>query len=460
VYDRHAVAAMSRSITRLTLPVLVEQFFLVFMGAVNTLLVANIGREAISATGNVDTISNIIISVFSALAVGGTVIVAQCTGRQDLRIANKAAAQALLASLTIAGAVSLGILLGQRPLVQLLFRDVEPLVLQNTYTYLSIVLWSYLPIAVMTMAFGILRGSGDTRTPMAISIVMNIINVLISYVLIYGVNLHWGLLVIKTAGYGVRGAAIGLTLARLLGMVLALVPLLRGSHQIRIDWQNIFRFDGLMQRSILNLGIPAGTEQLMFNGGKLIVQTFIIQIGTVALAANSIANSVAGLATIPGLAMSLSITALVGQAIGSGDKPGARRLLKFSLLYNTAALTVLSVIFLIFLHPIIGLYTHDQETARVTYTLMFGYLVAQPLFWTSSFELPSGLRGAGDVRYTLIVSIISMWILRILLGYLFAIVLHIGVLGIWLAMFTDWAFRALMFIRRLQGDSWLNQKTI
>ncbi len=458
--DRHAVASLSRTITRLTLPVLIEQFFIVMMGAVNTMLVANIGGEAISATGNVDTINNIIISFFAALAVGGTVIVAQYTGRQDDRKSNRAMAQSLLACVVIAGAVTLLIFLLQKPLLTWLFKDVDPLVLTYSYTYLAIVLWSYLPLALMTMAFGILRGSGDTRTPMMISIIMNIVNVGLSYWLIYGFRLNVGSLSMHTPAFGVQGAAVGLTLSRTLGMILALIPLLRGTRQLKLDWRDMRRPDWPMQRLILNLGVPGGAEQLMFNGGKLIVQMFIVQLGTVALAANAICNSLAALATIPGLSLSLAITALVGQAIGRGDQAGARRLLKFSLVYNTVALLVLSLLFLPFVRQLVGLFTHDATTIQTATRVMYAYLLAQPIFWSASFALPSGLRGAGDVRYTMVISIISMWLLRILLGYLFGIILGYGILGIWFAMFSDWAFRSVLFVWRLRSGRWLQQRAI
>lgn len=460
MYDRQEIASMSRTITRLTLPVLIEQFFIVSMGAINTMLVSNIGGEAISATGNVDTINNIIISVFSALAVGGTVVVAQYTGREDDRKANQAAAQALLACFLIAGSVTALIGILQRPLLQALFQNADPLILGYSYTYLAIILWSYVPIGLMTMAFGILRGSGDTRIPMIISIIMNLVNVGLSYVLIYGIRLNAGILVIQTPALGVRGAAIGLTAARTLGMVLALFPLLRGDRQIKLDWHDWLKLDGPMLRSILHLGVPGGTEQLMFNGGKLIVQTFIVQLGTIALASNAICNSLAAMATIPGLSMSLAITALVGQAVGRGDKTGARKLLTFSVLYNSVALAALSLLFLPFARALVGLFTHDPTTIRTAVRILYTYLLAQPLFWSGSFALPSGLRGAGDVRYTMIISIISMWLLRILLGYLFAIVLDFGLLGVWLAMYADWAFRAVQFILRLRSGKWLQHRTV
>lgn len=451
---------MGQSVSRMVLPVLIEQFFIVIMGVVNTMLASNLGPQAISAIGMVDSISHIIISVFGALAVGGTVVVAQYTGRGDRLSANQAAAQALTACLAISLAVTLAIFSTQRLILNTLFADAEALVMNNALSYMRVVLWSYLPLAMTSVAFGILRGAGDTRTPMLVSILMNLFNVVFSYVLIYGLHINLGLFKIQTPAYGIGGAATGITLARLVGLLLIMIPIFRGSKEIQLTSWRHFAFHKLMQKRIFQLGIPAGAEQLMFNGGKLIVQTFIVSLGTASMAANAISGSVNSMIMIPGNALAIAATALVGQLIGRGQHEEAKKQLKF--LVGLASVAMLGISFILFplLNPIISLYTQDSTTMHLAYTILFSSLIAQPLLWPTSFIMPGGLRGAGDVKYTMVISIISMWLMRILLGYVFAIVLQIGVLGIWLAMYSDWIIRSIFFAWRLKGRKWLQKSVI
>lgn len=451
--DSHEFKRLGRSVAQIALPVLVEQFFIVIMGVVNTMLAANLGKEAISSIGMIDTISIIIISVFSALSIGGTVVVAQYIGHNDPEKANQAGAQALMSCLAISVVVTLGVLIFQKPLVLALFGQAEAKVLENSLTYLSISLWSYIPIAMVTIGFGILRGSGNTRTPMLISIIMNFFNVIFSFVLIYGINLGF----IQTPAYGVAGAAGGLTAARIFGAFIVLATLLRGSRLIRINRWRYFRFAPDLQKCIFNLGVPASAEQLMFNGGKLIVQTFIVQLGTVSIAANSIVNSVTSLQMIPGMALAAAAPVIVGQLIGRGEPLEAQKQLKFLILLSMAANGVLSLVMFPFVHGFLGLYTQDSQTIEMAFGVMVFNLILYPIIWPSAFVAPSGIRGAGDVRFTMIVSIVSMWLLRILLGYIFAVVLPFGIIGVWMGMYADWVGRGIFFIRRLLGSKWLKR---
>ncbi|HAL73521.1 MAG TPA: MATE family efflux transporter [Clostridiales bacterium] len=365
------IQQLGRSVSRMALPVLVEQLFIVFMGAINTILASNLGKEAISAIGMVDTISIIIISLFSALAIGGTVVVAQYTGHNNPEKANHAAAQALSSCLAIAVVITLLILALRKPLLFSLFGEAEPAVLANAITYLSISLWSYVPIAMITIAFGILRGSGNTRTPMIISILMNFFNVVFSYFLIYGINLGK----MQTPAFGVAGAATGLTLARTLGAALVLTVLFRGSSQLRLNKWAYFRFDTELQKCIFTLGVPASAEQLMFNGGKLIVQTFIVSLGTVSIAANTIVNSVSSILSVPGMALSIAAPAIVGQQIGAGQPQQAKKQLQFLVFAAMAANVLVSLILLPFSRSLLSLYTHDPATLDMAVLVLLVNLV-------------------------------------------------------------------------------------
>ena len=458
--NRNEIKRLAGTVSKLSLPVLVEQFFIVVMGVINTMLASNMGKEAISAIGMIDTISNIMIALFGALSIGGTVIVAQYTGQKDRIKASQSAAQAVLSNLVISAGLAVLLWIFRFLIIRALYGDADALVLDFADQYFSISLWSYIPIAMISVSFGILRGSGDTRTPMRISIIMNLCNVLLSYVLIYGLDIRFGGLDLVLPAFGVRGAATGLTSARTIGMLLVLIPLLNGSKRIRLTRLDLFRPRWDLLRSIFRLGIPASAEQLMFQGGRLITQTYIVRLGTAAIAANTISISVNSLLMVPGNALAIAATALVGQQIGAGRFKEARKQLNFLILAASAAMGLVSLVMLAIKDPVIRLYTHDEQISQLVSVIILSSLVVQPFIWSTSFITPAGLRGAGDIRYTMVVSIISMWLLRILLGYVFAVILPWGVLGVWIAMYVDWLCRSIFFVRRVQRDAWFAKVVI
>jgi Na+-driven multidrug efflux pump len=269
-----------------------------------------------------------------------------------------------------------------------------------------------------------------------------------------------GTLNLQTPAYGVSGAATGLTVARSFGMVLVLLSLLRRTSRVRLTSLDLFRPRADLLKSIFQLGIPASAEQLMFQGGRLITQTFIVRLGTVAIAANTISTSINTMLMVPGNALAIAAVALVGQQIGAGRLQEARKQLNFLVLVSSAAMALVSLLMLVVKNPVIALYTQDEDIARLVSLIILTSLIVQPFLWSTSFITPAGLRGAGDIRYTMAVSIASMWLLRILLGYIFAVILPWGVLGVWIAMYVDWLGRTILFVRRVRRDEWFQKVVI
>ena len=440
---------LRREIIDLTLPVLAEQSFITLMGVINAIMAGHIGKEATAAIGMVDMLNNIFIAIFSALAVGGTVIVAQFTGQTNYRRANESAKQALYAGVILAIVITFIIGLFRQPLMGLLYGAADRRVLSYALPYLEITLSTYPLIAFTSIACGVLRGAGDTKSPARIVILMNIINICSSYLLIFGISL--GNLVIS--GLGVRGAALGIGIARLMGALVLLYIIVRGSLNLKV--YHIFRFkpDWELLRAVLNIGIPASIETLFFNAGKLITQPFIVAMGTVAIVSNYVASSLHSLMTIPGSALSTVSTAIVGQYMGRSDKAGAKKILFYMNKLGTVSLMAMNLLFLPLFPLFASLYTPNHEVIRQV-TVLLQYTALFLVFWPISFVTPSGLKGAGDVRYTLIVSAISMWAFRITLGYILCIHLRMGILGVWLGMYTDWIIRGIAFILRMKGNNW------
>ena len=437
-----------KNILKLAVPIMVEQTFVMLLGVCNTMMAGHIGEEAVSAIGMVDSINMLFISFFAALSVGATVVVAQQIGQEEHKKANETAKQAMVSGFIVSGVITLLLWIFRVPLINFLYGSAEELVKSNAKLYIEFTLFTYPFIAIEQIANGILRGAGDTKTPMYITMFMNIINIILGYILIYGVNTFY------IPSFGIMGAALAIAIARIIGTVIIIIVLFRGSKIIKIKKLFPFKFDMKVQKSIFNIGIPAGMEQVIFNTGKLIVQVFIVTMGTASIAANAIGMSISQIINVPGNALCLAATTLVGQYVGRNDVKGAKSTLIYLVKFATVCLVALGILFVPIAEWLASLYTNVPEVIRLTGILIKSNSIAL-LVWAISFVLSSGLKGAGDTRYTMMTAFIGMWIFRIALGYILGIVLNMGILGIWIAMYIDWLVRGTMYSLRLRGNKWL-----
>lgn len=447
-----------KDILGLAIPILTEQAFMTVMGMVNTIMAGRIGKEAVSAVGMVDSLNNIFIAFFSALAVGGTVVVAQYSGQGSTKKVNDAAKQALYSGVMLAFIVTILMWVFKDLLIKLLFGSAEKAVIEATYSYLGITLFTYPLIAILLISNGLLRGVGDTKTPAKVTITMNALNVIFSYILIYGINVDLGIFNISFSGFGILGAALGIGLARIFGSILVFLVLIRGSKALKLRKVTKFKFNKEMIMPIINIGIPASVESLLFNVGKLITQIYIVSMGTVAIASNSVSGSVAGMINVPGAALSIAATTVVGQYIGKGKGEEAERALLYLTYLSIGCLTVLGLSSIPFAPMLASLYNPDPEVIALSTKVirLNGVFI---IAWSFSFILPAGLKGAGDAKYTMVTAIAGMWLFRITLGYILSILLGMGLIGVWLAMYTDWLVRGTLYYLRVKGDKW-KQKAI
>ncbi|WP_443663410.1 MATE family efflux transporter [Clostridium sp.] len=436
-----------KDVFNLAIPIMTEQLFVISLGMINTMMAGHIGKEAVSAIGMVDSINNIFIAFFSALAIGGMVVVAQFIGQGNIKKANEAMKQALFSGLIITFILTIMMFLLKGPIINALFGNAEPEVIRNAHTYLSVTLLTYPLITIDLIANGLLRGAGDTKTPMKISIFMNIINVSLTYTFINILHL------------GIMGAALGIAIARVSGGILIIVVLIRGSKILKLTNIKKFKFDKSLLKLVFGIGVPASIESLVFNGGKLITQVFIVNMGTIAIAANAIAGSVATMLNVPGNSLCIAATALVGRYMGRNDTVEAEKSLSYITKLSTIALIIIAAVFIPFAPNVVSLFTTNKEIIHLTAIVLIVNSACIPI-WSISFVLPAGLKGAGDVKYTLVTAIIGMWLFRITLGYLLGVVLKFGLVGVWVGMIVDWLVRGTLYLIRFKKGKWKNKTVI
>ena len=442
---------LKKEIIVLGIPILIEQILTTTMGMMNTMLSSNlegdVGIHVVSAISMIDSFSYLFISVFTAFAMGGTVVVAQYVGRNDYAKANEATMQGIISTTFISIFIMILLLVFNRPLIQLVYHGVEPQVMEYGITYFSIVLFSFPFIALTLMANGILRGAGDTKIAAISNVVANIFNILLTYLFLY---------VFK---WEIVGAALGISLARVIGTLYVMWILIKGKKAIQFGKIQLYRPQFNYLRQIFYVGVPAGIESVIFHLGKLLTQVFIGGMGAIAMSSNSIANSIINLINIPGNSLTTVATTIVGQEIGRKETALARHTLRFITRFAVVCLVILGAFSIPTAWYFVALYTDNPEVLSYATRLIQLNALATPI-WAFSFVLPGGLKGAGDGKYTMMTAIIGMWVFRVGLGYLFGVVLGWGVAGIFIAMFVDWAVRGILYVIRLRGDKWLNHHFI
>ena len=438
----------NRALAALIGPLLIEQALAAMIGMVDTMMVASLGEAAVSSVSLVDNVNLLLIQIFSALAAGGAVIASQYVGSRDRANACESGSQLYRLAFIVSLVIAAPSLLFNRPILTGVFGQLDEDVLRGAMTYYTLSALSYPFLALYNAGAALFRSMGNSRVSMYASLVMNLVNVVGNALLIY------------VAKMGVMGAGLSTLAARALGAVYLTARLYNRENEIYIGeiWKPAFRRD-LIGR-ILKIGVPNGLENGMFQIGKLVVMTLIASLGTVAIAANAVVSSMASLATLPGIGIGLGMVTVVGQCMGAGRPDEAASNVKKLMAACHALMFVACAALFLFARQVIGLYGLSPEAARMAYEIIRFYTVWCVLIWPESFTLPNALRGAGDARFTMAVSMLSMWICRIALCYLLALHFGMGLKGVWVAMIVDWWVRMAAFLVRFTRGKWRAIKVI
>ena len=437
-------------ICSLLIPVVLEQLLNSIMGTADTMMVSNVGSAAISAVSLVDSINVLVIQAFSALAAGGAIICAQYIGQRSKEKANESARQVLFIITAISVAVSLICLVFQKPLLRLIFGSVEPAVMRASETYFFYTALSFPFIAAYDSAASIFRAQDNTKGPMIISMISNVMNIAGNAVMIWGFHM------------GVAGAALSTLISRIFCAVVVIIQLRKEKEGQEIVVRDYFeiRPDWSMIRRILGLGIPSGIENSMFQLGKLAIQSTVSTLGTTAIAAQAMTNILENLNGIAAIGVGVGLMTIVGQCLGAGRQDEAVYYIK-KLCVIAEVIIIISCLGVFALtKPITILGGMEKESADMCFHMVMWITIVKPLVWIMAFIPGYGLRAGGDVKFSMIVSCCTMWACRFCLCVFLIRVMGFGPMGVWIGMFADWTLRGIIFTWRFHSRKWLQHKVI
>lgn len=438
----------NKDLKNLIIPLFVEQFLLMFVGIADTFAVSFSGEADVSGVSLVTSFNTVLIFLFTALSSGGAVIISQYIGSGDDKAASRSSGQLLMISTVISVVMTALILVSHTQLLRLLFGKIEADVMEACESYLWITTLSLPFLAIYDAGAALCRSIGKTNVTMNVSIVVNIINVIGNCVGVFALHM------------GAVGVAYPSLLSRLISAIVVTAYCFKKQNAVRYRLADIFAWDGDLLKKVMGIALPNGVENGVHQLVKVALSSMIALFGTYQIAANGVAQSIWSLASIMGLAMAPVYTTVIGQCMGARDIDSAnfyfRKLNKITL--------VLSVLWnaLIFcITPLIVRYSAiSPEAKELVIWLVLINNIFNGLAYPFAGSLGNGLRAAGDVKFTMIVSITLTIAARLFFSALFGLWLGWGVIGVAIGMSMDLVFRGAIFIWRLKSQKWTHFQLI
>lgn len=438
----------NRDLRKLLIPLVLEQMLSGLMGIADTVMVTTVGDTAISAVSCVDSINTLVLYLLSALATGGTIICAQYLGRQDRKNAILSGQQVYLVAITLAIMISVVCLVFRKQLLVLVFGQVEQSIMDQALDYFLITAISYPFLAIQQTSAAQFRAGGNSRLPMMVTALANVINI--------GGNA----LLIFVFEWGVVGAAAATLVSRIVNAVVLLIC--QRNENLPIPFRNYLQIrpQKRLILTVCRIAIPTGFENGLFQLGKLLVQSTVATLGTTAIAAQAMTHTLDCIQSLPSMAVGIGLLTVAGQCVGAGRLDETKQNTKKLTLLSWILLAVFSLVIMALTNPICTLSGLSSQATTLTFRMMVWITVAKFLFWVPSFTLPYTLRASGDVAFTAIVSAVSMWVFRVLLSFLLCRVFGFGLEGIWIAWFADWICRMCFYIWRYRSGRWTKKHVL
>lgn len=431
------------------IPLILDQLFIYAISLLTTSMISSSGQDSVTAVSLVTPVNFMITMIQSAFCAGGAVVIAQYKGHGDQEKVQEAVGQTIWFSVCITTVMGLLVFFGARPIVEGLFGAAEPSVKSKASLYLAGMALNLMIHAPRTATAASLRGVGDNKHNLYGSVLVNV-----SYFLFSIVFLNW-------LKMDIQGTLLAYFMARMLGLLSSIYFLfMQKNGKVRIHIRQMLIPKKEYVKSIWRLGVPFSAEELFFNGGTILVSSYMVLLGTASVAAHAIANSVFTTLYAPLTAVGLLATTVIGQCIGAGRRDLAKWYGKKLIQMGYLVAIAFVLLMLPLLKPILSLYHPEPETLTIAWKLLAIGMTGLILFMPTSTIMPYTLRAAGDAYYSTAVSLVTMWGIRVGLGYLVSVPLGFGIQGIWLCMAAEWIVRSILFLARYAKGKWLTKKNV
>ncbi len=438
----------NQALRKLLVPLVIEQILVMLVGIADVMMVSYAGEAAISGVALIDMFANMIITVLTALATGGAVIISQYMGNRDKEKAGTSSSQLLNINFLVSLVIMVICLVFNRGIIRLFFGAIAPDVMEAASTYLMIVSFSFPFLGIYNAASALFRSLGKTNVTMYVSLLMNVINIVGNAI---------GIFVLEA---GVAGVAVPTLLSRIVAGVVLCALAFGKQNGVYFRLKDIFTWKQDHVARILRIAVPNGIENGLFSLGRVLVTGIVARFGTTQIAANGVANSVNMVAIVVVNAVNIAMVTVVGHCVGANEYDQAKKytvkLMKVS--YIATGILGLLVIFLI--PVILGFYDVSQAVYELSALLIIIHNILAFLLHPTSFNLSNSLRAAGDVQFTMYVGIGSMVVFRLGCAALFGIIFNMGILGVWVAMGADWFVRSIFFVIRYRSEKWTKFRAI
>lgn len=439
-----------KDIIQIAWPSIAEQTLIMTVSMVSMIFVGRISKEAITAVGMVNTIMFFLQTVFAGLSTGSTVITARVTGEGDNEKARQVLIQSLFMAIIAGLLVTIPCYIFLSGILKIFFSAAETEVMTIALIFLKIVLIG-LPFLVIDIVIaGSLRGAGDTKTPMYVTMIVNVINLILCGTLIFGVSVGGNIII---PAYGIIGAAISVAISRFSGAFIRMLFLFTGRGKINLTFKDKFVINISLINRIIKVGLPSFMEQFVMQGGFLAMQVIVIALGTIASASWQVGVNVNNIPIMPIFGFGIAAVTMVGQSLGRKDPDAAETYAKETKNISMFAISILGIVIFALAYPLARLYTSDPEVIRLSVIVIRMFALSEPLL--AILTVSSGvLRGAGDIMFVMVSSIVGLWIFRIFISYILCNYYGFGIYGVLLGTVIDYAVRSFMYTQRVRSGKW------
>ncbi len=434
IYDKKVIR---KEIFFLIIPVMLENIFQVSAGLISSAMIGRLTPSLISAQGICSRITGVLWCLFKGIGVGATVVIAKTKGENDMEKCKRTFEQTCITGLILSAIIIVSVLLNSKSIISFFTDSSETL--NNAWVYLKIVILTAPFLLIMSAVTAAFQGCGNTKTPMYIAIVVNIINVILGYLLIYGK--------LGFPSLSLRGAAIALLISQASGAILGIYLLYNNRHGLfsTVVTEINLKLDSDIVRNVYSTGIPAAFESMFWQFSAIIMSKAILSYGEVTFAAYQLGLQAEIMSEMPAVGVGIAATSLTANAIGKKDGELLKIYTKQLISTSTVISLFTSMMIIVFPKLFMSLFTNNPEiqSIGIVYLIVMGFIQTPQ---NLSKVLNGSIRSAGYKNIPMVISFVGIWLVRVPLSLLVAYVLKLDILFIWLCMGLDQVFKFMLSV--------------